>query len=222
MNAWNTSRTDSRITVAVAHKDPLVCAGLDTILGTEPDFSVRIVTAPSASTPGQWLEICRQTASTADVVVADYVTALALLEDKTGSADRTPPPRVMVVSHRERESEIRHALDCGVHGYLLLGCGLDEMILGVRALHRGQHHLDQSAAQRVIESLNHQPLTLREGDVLRLIAVGHVNKTIASELDISVGTVKAHVKAILAKFGAKTRTEAAAIAQRRGLIGLSS
>lgn len=223
MNAWNTSRADSQttVTVAVAHRDPLVCAGLDTILRTERDFSVSIV-APAMS--DQWMNDCRQMASAADVVVADYVTALALLEEKSGSTDRpaTASPRVMVVSHRERESEIRHALNCGVHGYLLLGCGLDEMIFGVRALHRGQHHLDQSAAQRVIESLNHQPLTHREGDVLRLIGLGHVNKTIASELDISVGTVKAHVKAILAKFGAKTRTEAAAIAQRRGLIGISS
>lgn len=226
MNAWNTSRADSRITttvaIAVAHRDPLVCAGLDAILRAEPDFSVRIVTASFTGLPDQWLDDCRQTGSAADVVVADYVTALALLQRPPAATDRSASPRVMVVSHRERESEIRHALDCGVHGYLLLGCGLDEMIFGVRALHRGQHHLDQSAAQRVIESLNHQPLTHREGDVLRLIAVGHVNKTIATELDISVGTVKAHVKAILAKFGARTRTEAAAIAQRRGLIGLSS
>lgn len=222
MNAWSNSRADSRTTVAVAvaHRDPLVCAGLDTILRLEPDFAVRIVARAVAA--GQWMDDCRQAASAAEVVVADYLTALALLEDKSIGSERSASPRVMVVSHRERESEIRHALDCGVHGYLLLGCEVDEMIFGVRALHRGQHHLDQSAAQRVIESLNHQPLTTREGDVLRLIAVGHVNKTIATELDISVGTVKAHVKAILAKFGAKTRTEAAAIAQRRGLIGISS
>ncbi len=205
MPAWNSAPTEVRIAVAVAHRDPLVRAGLASILGAEPGFDVTVVGDDIATAAGS------------EVVVADYDTALALCEAPEAHRPAGPRPRVMVVSHRDRESDVRHALKQGVHGYLLLGCGLDEMLFGVRALHRGQHHLASSAAQRVVESLNHQALTTREGDVLRLIAVGHVNKTIATELDISVGTVKAHVKAILAKFGAKTRTEAAAIAQRRGL-----
>lgn len=207
MTPSSSGSIDAHISVAVAHKDPLVRAGLTAVFTTEHDFAVRVVDA-------------RHSTVSADVVVADYDTALSfftadpLAPYGTGSA-----PRVMVVSHRDRESEIRHALNRGVHGYLSLGCGLDEMIQGVRALHRGQRHLDPSSAQRVVESLNHEDLTTREGDVLRLIAIGHLNKTIAHELNISLGTVKTHVKAILSKLGARTRTEAASIAQRRGLLG---
>jgi len=209
MSAWKSAQPDTRIAVAVAHKDALVSAGLQATLALQRDFTVSILGADAL-----------QARATADVVVADYETALGLCTPGASPpAGRAPMPRVMVVSHRDRESEIRNALDIGVYGYLLLGCGIDEMVSGVRALHRGQRHLDRAAAQRIAESLNRQSLTSREDDVLRLIAVGHVNKTIASELGITVGTVKAHVKAILAKFGARTRTEAAAIAQRRGLVG---
>ncbi|MGJ7581593.1 LuxR C-terminal-related transcriptional regulator [Variovorax sp. RHLX14] len=202
----SSSAPPAQIAVAVLHKDPLVRAGLTFILATEKDFDVSVV------------DRC---ASTADVVVADYDTALAFFDgDRAGAAGErtTHRPRVMVVSHRDGEFEIRHALSLGVNGYLLLDCGLDDMISGVRALHRGQRHLDRTAAQRVLESLHHESLTAREGDVLRLIAEGLLNKTIAGKLNISLGTVKAHVKAILAKLGAKTRTEAAAVAQRRGLL----
>jgi DNA-binding NarL/FixJ family response regulator len=222
MTPWSSALPAARISIAVAHKDPLVHAGLAASLASVRDFEVRTPTGDAM--PAPWERSAMPPAPGApaiDVLVADYETALTYFD-----ADRPTPnhvqagrPRVMVVSHRDTESEIRHALNLGVHGYLLLGCAIDEMIEGVRALHRGQRHLDPHAAQRVVEGLNRKELTSREGDVLRLIAVGHVNKTIATELDISVGTVKAHVKAILAKFGARTRTEAASIAQRRGLLG---
>lgn len=213
MRAWNSALPDTPISVAVAHKDPVVRAGLQATLASELDFQVSVLAAESVPLR-----------SGADVLIADYETALGMFAaaGPAGCFARESLPRVMVVSHRDRETEIRNALDIGVHGYLLLGCGLDEMVFGVRALFRGQHHLDRAAAQRVAESLHREALTSREDDVLRLIAVGHVNKAIATELGITVGTVKAHVKAILAKFGAKTRTEAAAMAQRRGLFGLGA
>ncbi|MES2532940.1 MAG: response regulator transcription factor [Pseudomonadota bacterium] len=213
MTPWSSALPAARISIAVAHKDPLVHAGLAASLASVQDFEVRTPTGDPMPAPWERPAI--------DVLVADYETALACFGTDRPTPDRPQAgrPKVMVISHRDTESEIRHALNLGVHGYLLLGCAIDEMIEGVRALHRGQRHLDPHAAQRVVEGLNRKELTSREGDVLRLIAVGHVNKTIATELDISVGTVKAHVKAILAKFGARTRTEAASIAQRRGLLG---
>ena len=222
MTPGRSAMPEVQISVAVAHTDPLVRAGLAATLTSEVDFDVRVLLVNSAA--GPFVFDVQHGAARADVVVADYDTALTLFAPEPAPAANggALPPRVMVVSHRDRESEIRHALNRGVHGYLLLDCGLDEMIRGVRALHRGQRHLDPSSAQRVVEGLHHESLTAREGDVLRLIAVGHLNKTIAGELKISLGTVKAHVKAILAKLGAKTRTEAASIAQRRGLLSAQS
>lgn len=212
MSAWNSAVAPTPIAVAVAHRDPLVQEGLRATLMSENDFCVSILPAGS---PSQRVQ--------ADVVVADYDTALAWFSSL--SAPQGPGAqvaKVMVVSHRDRETEIRTALDLGVRGYLLLGCAVEEMVMGVRALSRGQLHLDRSAALRVAESLGRQVLTTRENDVLERIVEGKVNKTIGNELGITVGTVKAHVKAILAKLGARTRTEAAAIARRRGLTALAN
>lgn len=196
MSAWNSAVAATPIAVVVAHRDPLVQAGLRATLMSENDFAVSILPTDGPSLRVQ-----------ADVVVADYDTAVAWFSSPSASSAPYGPSarvaKVMVVSHRDRETEIRTALD-----------------LGVRALSRGQLHLDRSAALRVAESLGRQVLTTRENDVLERIVEGKVNKTIGNELGITVGTVKAHVKAILAKLGARTRTEAAAIARRRGLIDL--
>lgn len=150
-----------------------------------------------------------------DVVVADYDTALAITAD---AEDPRAVPRIMVVTQRDRESEIRQAIQQGVLGYVLIGCSLEEIVEGVLAVHRGQRHLSRLASQRVAETYMNQSLTGREQDVLRFLVVGCSNKMIASELEIAVGTVKSHVKAILDKLGANTRTEAAAVAARRGLV----
>lgn len=210
MSAWNSAVAATPIAVAVAHRDPLVQAGLRATLMSENDFAVSILPTGGPSLRVQ-----------ADVVVADYDTALEWFSSPSASSAPYGPSarvaKVMVVSHRDRETEIRTALDLGVRGYLLLGCAVEEMVMGVRALSRGQLHLDRSAALRVAESLGRQVLTSRESEVLERIVEGKVNKTIGNELGITVGTVKAHVKAILAKLGARTRTEAAAIARRRGL-----
>ena len=71
----------------------------------------------------------------------------------------------------------------------------------------------------IAEHAAEESLSPREIEVLRLVVAGCANKIVARELDIALGTVKVHVKSIMTKLGARTRTEAAAVAQRRGLIG---
>jgi DNA-binding NarL/FixJ family response regulator len=205
------------IVVSVVYKDPLVRAGVATTLSAEPNFDVHVASEPSASNAWSAL-LCEVIA--VDVVVADYERALAL-DDllKSNSLMRAVrAPKIMIVSERGGEWEIRHALERGIQGYLLLGCRLDEMAGGVMALHRGHRYLGQEPARRIAESFSYEALTSREGDVLRLVAAGYANKAVAKRLDIALGTVKVHVKSILGKLGARTRTEAAAVAQRRGLL----
>jgi len=88
----------------------------------------------------------------------------------------------------------------------------------VRAAAQGRRFLCHAAAQEVANSLTNEALTARERDVLLLLAQGRCNKTIASHLDIAVGTVKAHVRTIMSKLKASSRTEAACIAVARGLL----
>jgi len=218
MQVTHRQELETPISVAVTYRDPLLRAGLLATLEKTPGFDVAMVDGGGRGdeTAPPW-----PAGAPVDVVVCDYDAGLRLVGIGAVAAPATGGrrmPRVLVVTARDRAAEIRVALDNGVQGYLLLGCQLDELTDGVRALHRGQRHLGHSAAQCLAESLLHQSLTNREADVLRLVVAGLSSKSVALELDIALGTVKAHVKAILAKLGARTRTEAAAVAQRRGLF----
>jgi DNA-binding NarL/FixJ family response regulator len=157
-------------------------------------------------------------AETIDVVVADYQDGVRLATSPGTRAPALKAARVLVMTTHDREHEVRLALESGVHGYLLLGCPIQELIAGVRALGSGSRYLCLAVAQRMAESLTREPLTPREADVLRLLVRGQCNKSIAKQLEIAVGTVKAHVKAIMAKLDASSRTQAASIAAQRGLI----
>ncbi|HSI60052.1 MAG TPA: response regulator transcription factor [Ideonella sp.] len=202
------------ITISIVHKDPLVQAGLASTLAAQPDF---IVEDAAACTPGTGGRRC-------DVVVADYDAAIELLSAGAwqGACARTGRTRILVLTQVGREADIRHALECGVQGYLLLGCSLDEVVSAVRSVHRGMLPLCALAAKRLADSMIREPLTLREKDVLGLMMTGQCNKTIAGHLNIAVGTVKSHVKAILDKLEATSRTEAVAVAESRGLIRRSA
>jgi DNA-binding NarL/FixJ family response regulator len=204
------------VRVLILHQDPLISAGISTALRKNADIEV-LETEPDADagTSPSWR---------VDVVVADYDTALEIVSNNRIEAvpRGTAPINVLIVTRCESERQIRHALERGVRGYLLLGCTHEELAEAVRILHRGSRHLSAVVAQRIAESLAFEMPTVRELDVLRLLARGHGNKAIALKLNIAVGTVKSHVKAILQKLDAATRTEAAAVADRRGLLTLGS
>jgi DNA-binding NarL/FixJ family response regulator len=186
-----------RIQVSIDHADPLVAVGLSTVLGQQPD--VELVPVRGAA-----------------VVVADYAQGLTL-----AAAGGAPgqPARVLVVASQHREHDVRRALDAGVRGYLEQGCDLQELLKGVREVARGSRFLSAAAAGRVAEGLGRSGLTQREHEVLALVARGHSNKAIALALQISIGTAKAHMKGVMGKLGAASRTQAVSIAGERGLVG---
>jgi DNA-binding CsgD family transcriptional regulator len=105
---------------------------------------------------------------------------------------------------------------------LLLLAGLaqvpDELTEAVTSLHRGMRWLDRVAAQKLAAGYGQEPLTERETDVLRCLVTGAANKTVAKKLNIALGTVKVHVRSIMGKLDARTRTEAATVAIKRGLL----
>jgi DNA-binding NarL/FixJ family response regulator len=190
------------IRVRVLYSDPLVCTGLKAALGEQPD-----------------LDWTASDDARADVVIADYEQGVQLIAARKASAG--PPgriPKVLILTARDSEWEIRSALETGARGYLIQGCELAELMAGVRDVHRGIRHICAPAARRLADSISHATLTGRELDVLRLVVEGRGNKAIARDLTIAVGTVKSHLKTIFEKLGARTRTEVAALAERRGLL----
>lgn len=189
------------------HNDPLVAAGINAALIAAPGIEV-VTASDSSSFPD------------ADVVICDYESGTAWAHHRTirASAARRVPG-VVVITWRDSEADVRTALQSGIGGYLLGNCGPSELVQAVRAVGRGSPYLCEVAATLVAKSLTRAPLTLRESEILRLIASGMSNKWIASELNIALGTVKAHAKAIMDKLGARSRTQATVIAAGRGLLG---
>ncbi|HWW70828.1 MAG TPA: response regulator transcription factor [Duganella sp.] len=200
------------INIVVCHAEPFVAAGLVETLRKQRDFQLgSSLMGDSQLDP---FIRCR-----ADVVVADYESAVGLLAVAQRPRDRHGAwAKVLILSGRETESEIRHAFKCGVHGYQILGGKPDDLFEGVRSVHRGIRYLCPVAACRLAESVGGRSLTGRESDVLRLVTEGCCNKTVARRLAIAPDTVKGHMKAIFQKLEANNRTEAAAVAQRRGLF----
>jgi DNA-binding NarL/FixJ family response regulator len=195
-----------RIRVLVLHRDPLAEAGLSVAFNNRPDFEIQRDTES------------RQTYS-ADVVIADYCQGVRLAGQIARRGNTLGGPKVVVVAGIDREWEVRSALELGVRGYLMVGCTLDELVEGVRVVHRGARHLSRQAAARLAESVAREPLTSREEEVLRLVVEGLCNKAIGRRLGIAVGTVKSHLKSTFDKLNVESRTHAIATAERRGLLG---
>lgn len=199
-----------RIKVSVAYAEPLIAIGLETLLRQQADIDV--VPTP-ATGPGDG-------PAGPHVVVADYLSGVNLAAEgrRRPRARVLPSARVLVITAQDREHEVRSAMDAGVDGYLQLGCDVQDVVAGVRQLARGARCYSTLALQRMADSLARTTLTQREREVLVQVARGHSNKRIGLDLAISVGTVKAHMKAILGKLEASSRTEAASIAAARGLL----
>lgn len=181
--------------VAVLHPEPVLSLGLAATLGREQSIHIGVAVAD------------------ADVVVADYETGLALA--RSAGPGRV---RIVVITTACRENDIRRALDCGIQGYMLLDCPPGELGRAVLSVGRGSRYFCARAAQVIAESLTRINLTPRESQVLQLLAQGCSNKVVARELSVALATVKMHVKAILGKLDASSRTQAVSIATDRGLV----
>lgn len=202
------------IRVFVSYQDPLVAVGLVSALGRQP--GVVLIDHCEFVAVNQGERACG-----ADVIVADYSRGLHFLTQFRGVSvpgNHPVAPRVLVLTDRDSEGEIRHVLEHGAHGFLTLDCDFDELTCAVRALDRGARHIGAVVASRLANSVASELLTGRELDVLRLLVEGHPNKVIARHLNIAPGTVKSHMKGIFQKLGARNRTQVVTVAERRGLL----
>lgn len=197
----------ARINVAVRHCEPLLSIG---IRGALQDVdAVRLI--PSGDL---------DTAQLTHVLITDWGGGVTVAEaDPQASPTRV---RVLVISSQVREQPLRSALRQGVHGLLLSGCSTSELLCAIFALAQGRSYVCAEVAQRMAASLSREPLTAREEEVLLLLSRGQCNKSIASRLGIAIGTVKSHVKAILGKLAASSRTEAASIATELGMVEVAA
>jgi DNA-binding NarL/FixJ family response regulator len=197
------------IRVVVRHQSPVLQAGLMAMLARFDDIAC---TASEGAIP------IYAGATRPDVIITDHCSALQWLDSLGSVFDPRPRPRVLVVAQTDRESDIRAALSAGVQGYLLMDDSADQLVAAVRADRPERRILSPRVASRLAESMAGESLTQRELVVLALVVDGFCNKSIANRLGITSGTVKSHLRSAFGKLGVGSRTQAVAMAQRRGLI----
>lgn len=144
----------------------------------------------------------------------DGVEALRAIRKEFGHA------RIIMLSTFDGDTDIQRALEAGAQAYLLKTMPRAELLETIRKVHNGQRHVPPEVAARLMQHLGQAHLSRREIEVLEKLTEGNRNIDIASVLFISEETVKGHIKRIMEKLGANDRTEAVAIALRRGIIKL--
>jgi DNA-binding NarL/FixJ family response regulator len=131
-----------------------------------------------------------------------------------------PEARIIMLTMFDGDAEIQRALKLGARGYLLKSMPTADLIQTIRRVHAGKKHIPAEIAAHLAERLGEETLTARETEVLRCVAEGKRNREIGEKLFITEETVKVHVKHIMGKLYAADRTQAVAIALRRGIIQL--
>ena len=131
-----------------------------------------------------------------------------------------PEARIIVLTTYAGDVQVVRALKAGARGYLLKADVNEELLDTIRSVHAGHRSIHPEVAAELAEYTGREALTVREIEVLRLIATGNANKEIGARLSVGEDTVKRHVTNILGKLDANDRTHAVTIALKRGIIEL--
>ena len=205
----------ARIRVLCVDDHPLLREGIAAIISNQPDMLL----LAQASTGCEAIQKYRE--HQPDVTLMDLrLPDMSGIDSLIAIRAEFPDARVIIVTTYEGDVEIQRALGAGARGYMLKSMPPRDLVEGIRGVHAGKKRIPQEVANQVAEHLGEETLSEREVEVLRCVAGGNRNRDIAEQLFISEETVKVHIKHIMEKLYASDRTQAVAIAVRRGIIQL--
>lgn len=207
------SKRKTRVMICEDHL--IARVGLNAIVNAQPDMTV----VGEATQGEQAVTLYREWRP--DVVLMDIRMPVMNGFDSIAAIRREfPDARIVALSTFGGDEDIRRAISAGALAFLTKDAPHDDLIAAVRTVAQGSPYITPQV-RATMDSENRGPdLSVRELDVLRLLAQGMTNKQIAFELKIAEDTAKNHVKSILKKLGAQDRTQAATDAIQRGIIHL--
>ena len=203
------------IRVVVADDHPIVRSGIVALLQTAEDVEV----VGEASTGLEAVDLAL--ALTPDLVLMDLRMPGIDGDEATARILKAKPAtRILILTTYESDDSILTAIEAGASGYLLKAAPQDEILAGVRAVARGEVALAPSIAALLVKRLASPTISLspRETEVLRLVAAGESNPSIAAKLFVSEATVKTHLLHVFEKLEVSDRTRAVTKSMELGLL----
>jgi two-component system NarL family response regulator len=203
------------IRILVAEDHTVVRDGLVAIIKQEADLDVVAETGDGQQAAELWKKH-RPDVTLMDLRMPGLDGVNAIYQIR--AAD--PNARIIVLTTYDGDEDIYRGMRAGAKSYLLKDVRREELFQCIREVHAGRTFLPLAVAAKLAERLPGEELTPRELEVLRLLAAGKPNKLIGADLAITEVTVKSHVQSLFRKLNVLSRTEAIAVANRRGLLRL--
>lgn len=206
------------IRLVIADDHPIVRAGLTALFSLEPDLEV----VAEAGTPDEAVACAER--ENPDVVLMDLQFGS---QSQSTGVDATrriraleAPPYVLVLTNYDSDADILGAVEAGASGYLLKDAPPHELTAAVRAAAAGESALAPVIASRLLDRMRapRVSLSIREIEVLELVASGRSNSEVAEQLFVSETTVKSHLAHIFSKLDVSSRTAAVSAARQKGIL----
>jgi two-component system NarL family response regulator len=203
------------VRLLVVDDHPVVRDGLRLMLETQADMKV----VGEAGSGEEAIEAFAK--HKPDVVVMDLrLPGMSGAQAAEALKRDYPHARIIILTSFGQDADIQAALKAGVRAYLRKDVDRSELLNAIRTVHDGGRYLPAEIRERLAERVPLSDLTRREIEVLERIATGMTNKEIGVALSISEDTVKLHVKNLFGKLDVNDRTQAVAVAAKRGILRL--
>lgn len=208
-------REAAKIRVLIVDDHPIMRVGIAAIIEATPDMT----TVAQAGSGEAFLELYEKYLP--DITLMDLrLPGISGVEAIRAVLARHPDAKFVVLTTYEGDEDIHQALEAGARSYIIKGMPHDALVSALRRVHTGGRFLPSPVSRTLSSRIPNSDLSIREREVLNLIARGRSNKEIAFDLGITESTVKCHVSEILMRLNVNDRTQAVVTALQRGLVHL--